>query len=94
MSQPINVKETIRNIVDQLIDADIPDGMTVSEFVYSYFEASFLNIIDPMVEIVIDGHITVAQIEAIIYAFKNRSNTTTATEIHNTINTAYGREIV
>lgn len=94
MSQPINVKETIRNIVDQMIDADIPNGMTISEFVYSYFETSYLKIIDPMVEIVVDEYITVAQIEAIIYAFKNRSNDTTATEIHNTINTAYGREIV
>lgn len=94
MSQTIQVQSVIRNIVDQLIDEDVPETMTISEFVYSYFETSFLKIIDPMVEIVVDEYVTVEQIESVIYALKQRTNTTDASEIHNTINEAYGRNIV
>ena len=94
MNQNSRTKETIRNIVDQLIDSDNPYDMTISEYVYSYFESSYLKIIDPMAEIVIEDHITIQQIESIIYAMKQRTNNTTASEIHDLINKNYGREIV
>lgn len=94
MNQNSRTKETIRNIVDQLIDSDNPYDMTIGEYIYSYFESSYLKIIDPMVEIVIEDHITIQQIESIIYAMKQRTNNTTASEIHDLINKNYGREIV
>lgn len=94
MVQNSKMKNIMRNIVDQLIDSDVLPEMTISELVYSYFEESFLKIINPMVEVVIDDYVTVNQIESIIYALKQRTNTTTASEIHDTINKTYGREIV
>lgn len=94
MKQATKHQETIKNIVDQMIDDDVPDDMTISEFVYSYFESSYLNIIDPMVEIVVDNNITIHQIESVIYAFKQRNNSTKASEIHSLINKTYGRKII